>query len=156
MHGGLRFPPLAVALICALAAGTAAHARPDPDDAAAERVALTVAYVESCTWIDDLHRSTCAKIGARLSERNRMLCMPAERRFGDRVAPAYAAYGERYRAVIAANEAKISSTVAKSRSSLERQFAELRGGRVSMLDLESLNRELAGPCRAVETEWLRR
>lgn len=148
-----RHSRLATALAFALVVG-AAHAQRKPDDAAAERVALTVAWVDACAWMDDLHRSTCARIGAQLSERNRSLCVRADGPFGERVAADYAAFRERNRAVIAANEPKIESVAGAARSSLERQFSKLRAGQVSMLDLESLSRELAGRCRVVATEWL--
>ena len=145
---------LATALACALVVVGAAHAQRPPDDAAAERVALTIAWVDACAWMDGLHRSTCAKISAQLSDRNRKLCAPADGPFGERVAADYAAFRARNRAVIAANEPKIESVAGAARSSLERQFSKLRAGQVSMLDLESLSRELAGRCRVVATEWL--
>ena len=144
----------AAALACALAASTLAHAQRNADPAA-DRVALTIAYVEGCSWMDDLHRTTCAKIGPRLSEKNRPLCAMAERPLGERVAASYAAFRERNRTVIAASGPTIASTVEKTRASLERQFARMRAGQVSMLDLESLSRELGGRCNVVETDWLR-
>lgn len=149
-----RHSRLAIALAFALVVAGAAHAQRPPDDAAAERVALTLAWVDACAWMDGLHRSTCARIGAQLSERNRALCAPADGPFGERVAADYAAFRERNRAVIAANEPRIASAAAAARSSLERQFGKLRAGQVSMPDLESLSRELAGRCRVVATEWL--
>ena len=134
---------------------TPAHAQRAADDAAASRVTMTVAYVESCLWMDELHRSTCARIGANLSEKNRKLCATSDRSFAQRISVSYPAFKQRHHPTIAANEASIASAVAKTRASLERQFAQMRAGKVSMPDLDSLARELGDRCTVVEAEWLR-
>ena len=107
---------------CLLGLCPLAHAQRAADDAAASRVTMTVAYVESCLWMDELHRSTCAKIGANLSEKNRKLCATSDRTFAQRISVSYPAFKQRHHPTIAANEASIASAVANPRASLARHF----------------------------------
>ncbi|MEO5766185.1 MAG: hypothetical protein ABIR52_12830 [Casimicrobiaceae bacterium] len=79
--------------------------------------------------------------------------MPRET-FRARTARSYLAFRQAHRDDIATNEPKIAAASAVARESFDHQFAQVRAGKVSMLDLESLHKEATQRCKVVETEWL--
>ena len=117
-------------------------------------VVLTTTYTESCLWMDDLLRKTCARIGSHLSEANRKKCDLPDRSFRERIAPSYAAFKSRYRDQIKAIQPKIDKVLQSTQRDLEQQFAQVIAGRVSMPDLDALGRELGDRCVTIENEWL--
>ena len=141
-------------LICLLLACGLAHGQAAKGSGASTLVTMTAAYVQNCIQIDELLRKTCARIGPNLSDRNRKFCELPAVPFEARTARSYAAFKETHRAEFKENEAAVARSLTIARSSFERQFAEVRAGRVSMPDLESLSRELGDRCTTVETEWL--
>jgi hypothetical protein len=110
--------------------------------------------VQHCIQVDDLLRRTCARIGRHLSAKNAQKCDLPAVTFEARTAGPYRAFKASFRAEIKANEAKIEAVLRKTRAAFERQFAQVRAGRVSMLDLESLAGELGDRCTVIEREWL--
>jgi hypothetical protein len=99
-------------------------------------------------------RKTCARIGAQLSQRNRGYCALPSEPFEARTARAYRAFRDAHRAEIENNEAKLEKLLGKTSANFERQFAQVRAGKVSMPDLESLSGEVRDRCATVEREWL--
>ena len=93
-------------------------------------------------------------IGSHLSDKNREHCALPSESFEARTARSYVAFKETYRAEIKENEVKLAKVLNKTSEGFERQFAQVRAGKVSMFDLESLSRELKDRCVTVEREWL--
>ena len=137
-----------------VASTTLAHGQAGGGSRATELVVMMTAYVEECRRADDLLRQTCARVGAQLSDRNKGNCaLPAES-FASRTARPYAAFRETYRAEIKDNEARIAGLLKSIGEGFDQQFAQLRAGKVSMLDLQTLNRLLGDRCAMIENEWL--
>jgi hypothetical protein len=144
----------AAVVVGLLVSTTPAHGQAGGGSRATELVVMTTAYVDECRRADDLLRQTCARIGAQLSDRNKGNCaLPAES-FAARTARSYAAFRATYRAEIQDNEARIAGLLKTINEDFDRQFAQLRAGKVSMLDLETLNRLLRDRCSTIENEWL--
>jgi hypothetical protein len=51
---------------------------------------------------------------------------------------------------------RISATQDKAERAFNQQFADVRAGKLSGLDLDTLSRELGETCAVVENEWLPR
>lgn len=137
------------AVLPGLASGREALA--DRSSAGLQRV---TAQMETCRMADLLLRSTCFRIGAKLSERNRPLCQLPAVTFQQRTAAAWTAYQDRHRDELARAKAPVAKALALARRSFQRQFAEVLQGRVSMSELEQLQRELGERCTLVEQHWL--
>ena len=136
--------------------GVAPVAYAQPKDAERLETYLTFAivYAEGCTWMDDLLRKTCARIGPHLSAPNSKMCVLPARPYSERIAKSYPALKEHFATQIKAMEPKLGKVRSSTQKSLEQQFAQVVAGKVSMLDLESLSRELGDRCVSIETEWL--
>jgi hypothetical protein len=139
---------------CLLAGAGVAQAQSGGGNRAGDFVVLTMAYVQECIQADDLLRKTCARIGAQLSQRNRGYCALPPEPFEARTARAYRAFRDAHRAEIEINEAKFQKLLGKTSANFERQFGQVRAGKVSMPDLESLSGEVKDRCVTVEREWL--
>jgi hypothetical protein len=131
-----------------------AHGQSGAGDRSGDFVALTMAYVQQCVQADELLRTTCARIGPHLSDRNKDKCALPPVTFEARTARSYRAFKENYRTQIAENEVKIAKLLKKTGDAFNQQFAQVRAGKVSMPDLESLSGELRDRCVTVEREWL--
>ena len=153
-HGKGAIAGVAAVIVGLLASTTPAHGQAGGGSRATELVVMMTAYVEECRRADDLLRQTCARVGAQLSDRNKGSCaLPAES-FASRTARSYAAFKETYRAEIKDNEARVAGALKSVGEDFDQQFAQLRAGKVSMLDLQTLNRLLGDRCAMVENEWL--
>jgi len=144
----------AVAAVCLSALGGLAHGQSGGGSRSAEYVFMTMAYVQECVQADELLRKTCARIGAHLSDRNKDKCALPSVPFATRTERSYRAFKETYRADIESNEAKLAGFLAETAATFDRQFAQVRAGKISMIDLESLSREVNDRCATVEREWL--
>lgn len=143
-----------IGIMAALFGASASALAQGKDDAAAIRVLFAVTTVEYCTIADDLLRATCARVRAGMPEPLQKFCeFPAES-FKARTAAPYAAFRQAFRDDIARNQASITETAARANTSFERQYAGLRTGRVSMLDLEALHGEVTRQCGATAQKWL--
>ena len=142
------------ALACALAAGGTAQAQPRSAGGAAEFVLMTLASVEGCIETDELLRKSCARVGGQLPDKTKTYCELPATPFKARTAHAYAAFKEFFRAEIEENEADFAHVMRQAHASFDKHYAQMRAGRISMMDLESLSRELAHRCRRVEHDWL--
>jgi hypothetical protein len=112
------------------------------------------AYMDQCIQGDDLLRSTCSRIAAHLSERNRKYCeLPADS-FQQRTDRDYRDFQASFHADIESKKDTVEAAMRKTRDAFDTQFAQLRAGKVSMLDLESLHRFLGDNCLTIEKEWL--
>lgn len=145
---------LTLVLLLTLGIGMPAHAQVSDAVRLENYLVLTTTYVESCLWIDDLLRRTCARIGSHLSEANRKKCDLPDRSFRERIARSYPAFKDRYRDQLKAIQPRIDRTLRSTQQDLDQQFAEVRAGRVSMVDLDALGRELGDRCVTMEKEWL--
>lgn len=143
----------AAVVVGLLASATLAQAQTG-GNRATEIVAMTMAYVQECRQADDLLRKTCARVGAQLSERNKGNCALPVESFEARTARAYDAFKQSYRSEIKDNEARIAKLLKTTGENFDQQFAQLRAGKVSMLDLETLNRVVRDRCAMIENEWL--
>lgn len=77
-------------LVGLLAVSPLAHGQKKPLDAVENFVLYTVPYVESCIWMDDLMRKTCAYVHPLPPSRANPCQLPA-RPYRERVATNYAA-----------------------------------------------------------------
>jgi len=118
-------------------------------------VLYTMAYVEECTLTDDLVRNICSRMGKVIPANDKAYCdlLPAQT-FQQRTSAAYDEFKQAHAAQIAANATSNASTLDDAREGFERQFGHLRADPVSMLEFESLARNLPGHCAVVEREWL--
>ena len=144
----------AYGMVCLLACGDLAHGQSGRGNGSVDVVMMTMAYVQECIQVDELLRKTCARIGPHLADKNREHCALPSESFEARTARSYAAFKESYRAEIKENEAKLAKLLKKTGEAFEQQFAQVRAGKVSMLDLEALSRGLKDRCVTVEREWL--
>ena len=118
-------------------------------------VLLVSVYMDQCTRTDDLLRTSCARVKQHLSENNKKkYCELPTESFEDKTTQKYRAFQKSYRTEIEKNKAMIGVAVQKVQWAFENQFAQLRAGKVSMLDLESLHKFLDDTCSTVEHEWL--
>ena len=141
-------PVACLAALCGFAAATTT------EEAAKYRVELVSAYVQGCTQMDELVRTTCSKIRQHMSAENRKLCDVPAHSFAARTARAYDDFKQLNRDVIRNNQASLDKLLAKTKRTFERDFAEVISGRTSMFDLERLQRDLGDRCITVEREWL--
>ena len=146
----------AYGVACLLACCGLAQGQSTRRDGSVDFVMMTMAYVQQCIKADDLLRKTCARIGSSLSDKNKANCVVASVPFETRTARSYVAFKETFRTQISENDALIAKALKKTGDAFDRQFAEVRAGRISMFDLESLSRELNDRCVTVEREWLDR
>jgi hypothetical protein len=144
----------ALGSLCLLAYGDLACAQPGGGSGSADYVMLTIAYVEECKQADALLRATCARIGAHLPDKHKGKCALPSEPFETRIASSYRTFRESHRAEIEENDARLAKLLKATHDAFEHQFAQVRAGKVSMFDLESLNRELTDRCVTVEREWL--
>jgi len=117
-------------------------------------VIYTLAYVEQCTWVDQLLRTTCERIGQHLSQANRKYCKLPDDTFEAHNAGALLDFRARHDEEILNNSMIIASIVDDTRGDLERQFAEVLAGKVSMFHLETMHRVISGECLQIEQNWL--
>jgi len=117
-------------------------------------VIYTLAHVEQCTWVDQLLRTTCERIGHHLSQANRKYCELPDDTFEARNAGALLDFRANHDEEIQNNSRIIASIVDDTRSDLERQFAEVLAGKVSMFHLETMHRVMSGECLQIEQNWL--
>jgi hypothetical protein len=142
------------ALACLLAVGGIAQAQTRTDKGKAEFVLLAMASAEECIAADALLRKSCALVGRHLSDSNRKYCELPATSFEARTARDYAAFKETYRVEIKESEADFAKLMRRLNRNFERRFAEMRAGKISMLDLESLSGLLNDRCQTIEREWL--
>ncbi len=134
--------------------GGIAHGQAARENGTVSYITLTAAYVRTCGEADTLLRNTCARIGDKLNDRNKQYCQLPAVSFEVRTARPYAEFKETYRVEFKEHDAEIAKLLAKTGKSFDAQFANVRAGKVSMDDLESLNRILGDRCVTVEKEWL--
>ena len=144
----------AFGIACFLCAGNLAYGQAGKENISESRVIYTAALMQNCTQVDELLRKTCARFGSQLSDTYRKYCdLPAES-FEVRTARPYRALKEAFRTEFKAHEPKAAAALQTARESFEQQFAQVRAGKVSMIDFESLGREMRDRCSVVEREWL--
>jgi len=140
-------------IACLLLCCGLAHAQSGKGDASLEFVVMTMAHVEGCIRADDLLRRTCTRI-VRLPAKDNANCALPVQPFEVRNARSVLAFKEAFRTQIAENDALLADVIKRGNESFDREFAQLREGRISMFDLEKLSRELNGRCANVERRWL--
>ena len=145
--------PWAAVLVFLLGIGPLAHAQVSDDTRLENYLILATTYTESCLWIDDLLRKTCARIGSHLSDANRKKCELPDRSFRERIARSYPAFKDRHREKLKAIQPKIDKVLRSTQQDLDQQFAAVRAGKVSMVDLDALGRELGDRCVTMEKVW---
>jgi len=121
----------------------------------ADLVLYTTAYVEECIRTDDLVRNICARMGKVIPDTDKAYCdmLPAQT-FQQRTSAAYDAFKQAHSAQIKANASNNAPTLDGASQEFERQFGHMRADPVSMLEFESLARNLPGQCSVIEKEWL--
>lgn len=139
-----------VAVTCLLVCGGMAAAQTRSGKGPSELVLLTMASVEECVMADELLRQSCSRVGAHLSGENKKYCEAVATPFEARTARPYAAFKQANRDEINAYEADIAKVIGKVKRSFERQYADMRAGKVSMLDLERLSGLMADRCQTIE------
>jgi hypothetical protein len=90
---------------------------------------------------------------SKLSEPNRGNCERLAEPFEARTARARRAVREAHRAEISENEAKLEKLLGNTSANVERQFAQVRAGKVSMLDLEPLGNRRNSPGVGSGRDW---
>jgi len=148
-----------VRYVCALClAGLCGTATGQTKEAAAAwfRVEMVSTHMQSCSQMDELLRSVCAKVSHHMSEANRKFCELPGQPFATRTARAYDEFKRINRDVFDANREKLEKRLAKDRMWFERDpdFAAMRAGRLSMLAAERVHRALNDKCATIEKEWL--
>ena len=147
----LRLGLLALAVaVCSEVAGEQVA----DEQRAVNTVLIVAPYMDQCVRADDLLRSTCAKIQHNLSPKNRANCELPAASFRARTAAGYGAFRASYRAEFDGQRARIDAALRESQQAFDHQFEQVRAGKVSMFDLETLNRLLNDTCATVEHEWL--
>ncbi|HEV2607191.1 MAG TPA: hypothetical protein VGT79_04330 [Xanthomonadaceae bacterium] len=118
-------------------------------------VLYTMVYAEECIRTDELVRNICSRMGKVIPDNDKAYCdqLPAQT-FQQRTSAAYEAFKQAHAAQIATNAASNASTLDGARQDFERQFGQMRSDPVSMMEFESLARELPGHCSVIEKEWL--
>ena len=147
----------ACALACVLCTGSLAYGQPaDGDKGAFEFVLTATAYVEECIAVDQLLRTSCARVGSTLPDKykDKKYCELPPATFAARTARSWAAFKDTYRKEFQEHEAIIAKMLQRSRESFDRQFARTRAGTISMMDLELLSNQLTGRCQTIESRWL--
>ena len=147
----------ACALACVLCTGGPAYGQPAGGDKGAfEFVLMATAHVEECIAVDQLLRTSCARVGGRLPDKykDRKYCELPPTTFEARTARNWAAFKDAYRNEFQEHEATIAKVVRQGRESFDRQFARTRAGTISMMDLELLSDQLTGRCQTIESRWL--
>jgi hypothetical protein len=145
------------ALACVLCTGGLAYGQPAGGNKGAfEFVLMATAYVEECIAVDQLLRTSCARVGNRLpdKDKDKKYCELPPTTFEARTARNWAAFKDTYRNEFQENEAAIAKILQQGRESFDRQFARTRAGTISMMDLELLSNQLTGRCQTIESRWL--
>jgi hypothetical protein len=140
--------------ICLASSADLACEQLTDEQRAGNAVLLVSAYMEQCAQGDDLLRSTCSRIQRHLSPGNRRYCELPALSFTTRTERQYRDFQESFRAEIANDKDKIQRLTQKTREAFDDQFAQLRAGKVSMPDLESLHKFLGDNCLTLERDWL--
>jgi hypothetical protein len=120
----------------------------------ADGLVMAIGQIEECKQVDVVLRDACDAVGKFLSDKNKKFCDLPPESFATRTANSYAAFRQSFRAAIDENESKIAKVTEMVKRSVDEQFAQVRAGNVSMLDLEGLSREMSGRCTVMEQEWL--
>lgn len=124
----------------------------------AERVAGTVVmvavYVDACIRTEQTLRDICERHSSHLPESFKARCTLPAQSFAQRTAAPYTRFQQSYRAELEQQATAISATQDKAARAFNQQFADVRAGKLSGLDLDALSRELNETCAVVEKEWL--
>lgn len=126
----------------------------------AERVGGTVVmvavYVDACIRTDQTLRDICERHSAHLPESFKARCSLPAQSFEQRTTAPYAQFQQSYRAELEQQATAISASQDKAERAFNQQFADVRAGKLSGMDLDTLSRELNETCAVVENEWLPR
>jgi hypothetical protein len=142
-------------VVAALAMAVAAGDARAEQKIGAEGLIMVEAHMRECLEADNLLRNTCPRIVEHLSDANKKHCSLPVTTFEERTAYAYRAFHDAHADEIAANADRIAKVTRIAQESFDHQFAEVRAGRVSMFDLETLQRILNDTCATTE-QWLAR
>lgn len=142
-------------VVAALAIGAAAGGAGAEPKLGAEGLILVEAHMRECLEADRLLRNTCARIAGHLPDANRKNCSLPVETFEERTASAYRTFEDAHADEIAAVADAIARVTRDAKQGFDHQFSEVRAGRVSMFDLETLRRVLDDTCVTTE-QWLAR
>ena len=117
---------------------------------------MVAVYVDACIRTDQTLRDICERHRPHLPESFKGRCTLPAQSFEQRTAAPYTQFREAYRAELEQRATAISATRDKTERAFNQQFADVRAGKLSGMDLDSLSRELSETCAVVENEWLPR
>jgi hypothetical protein len=141
------------AIVCAVILPGSAYAQGSSRSDAGVIISSTLVQVDQCTRADELLRSTCARIGKHIPNENKKHCELPSATFNDRTSEALREFRRTHAAVLRENERDIASLMERARGDFDRRYADVRAGKVSMLNLEALWRMVSNNCAVSNSDW---
>lgn len=152
----MRGHTLLWSVVAGLAGINPAAAQSHGAEGVAGTVVMVAVYVDGCIRTDQALRDICERHSSHLPESFKARCTLPAQSFEQRTAAPYTQFQQTYHAELEQQATAISATQDKAERAFNQQFADVRAGKLSGLDLDSLNRELNETCAVVENEWLPR
>ena len=152
----MRRHTLLWSIVAGLVEISPAEAQSHEAERSAGTVVMVAVYVDACIRTDQALRDICERHRPHLPESFTARCTLPAQSFEQRTAAPYAQFREAYRAELELQATAISATQDRAERAFNQQFAGVRAGKLSGLDLDTLSREISETCVVVENEWLPR